>query len=782
MRPSRSRFSGVLVSFCLYAASAGGVALAQGAPGPSYAGVQGSPSAAKAQSKLWWNDGSWWGCLWSVAGRSWTIHRLDAATETWIDTGTAVGPRSADRADCLWDGAKLCIATNRYTNGAGQAGHALELHRFGYDPDTGVYALDAGFPVAIGDASTEVLTLERDSTGRLWAAWTAQRHVWVAHTLGDDRRWSLPALHPRIPGELSGDDVCALVAVPDGRLALLWSDQPGSAFRCSLRGDADAPADWGPAEVVVDGPGAVDDQLSVRAARDGRLFAALKSATDFVLLAERGVLGGWSLTIVAPPAAGWSRPLLVLDDEQRVVHLFGVSPGPLGAVYHKSAPMDAPAFGAGVGAPILVDPGQPAFADPTSTKQAVDGRTGLVVLASHRPRREYGHHHDALGGTTPAPPLARFAADEPRGPAPLRVRFLDDSGGDPTQWSWSFGDGATSAAQHPVHEYAQPGRYTVTLDVANALGSDRHTRTELITVDAPRTTLTLAPLADGHVRESRPDSGYGDLPTMRVRDEALADYEAYLAFAVPPGRELVSSAFLRLACIDGSPDGGALFLTHQRWNESTLTWNRRPELPADPVTQLGSVATGEIVSVDLSAWLTERGTASLGLRSASSNSAYYSTRQGASPPRLELGLLPWPAVPPQPLFEQRESRGIAPLTVQFHDASSGPVQGWSWDFGDGSGSSLQNPSHVYAAPGTYTVSLTVTGPSGAATVQRVDAVVVQAPGRSGSAGAPGTSRTVPLPSGAASVPRPSPSDDGPVPAAPGDGVEASTPSRCSRWS
>jgi serine protease len=34
--------------------------------------------------------------------------------------------------------------------------------------------------------------------------------------------------------------------------------------------------------------------------------------------------------------------------------------------------------------------------------------------------------------------------------------------------------------------------------------------------------------------------------------------------------------------------------------------------------------------------------------------------------------------------------------------------GWSWDFGDGNGSTAQNPSHTYAADGTYTVTLTVT--------------------------------------------------------------------------
>lgn len=50
------------------------------------------------------------------------------------------------------------------------------------------------------------------------------------------------------------------------------------------------------------------------------------------------------------------------------------------------------------------------------------------------------------------------------------------------------------------------------------------------------------------------------------------------------------------------------------------------------------------------------------------------------------------------------------LTVQFNDASttSSSIISWSWDFGDGNTSTMQNPSHTYAGPDTVTVCLTVT--------------------------------------------------------------------------
>ncbi|MFA7199084.1 MAG: PKD domain-containing protein [Methanoculleus sp.] len=78
-------------------------------------------------------------------------------------------------------------------------------------------------------------------------------------------------------------------------------------------------------------------------------------------------------------------------------------------------------------------------------------------------------------------PVANFTTDATSGTVPLAVQFTDTSTGTPTSWSWAFGDGATSTEQNPIHTYTTAGTYTVTLTVANAVGSDTFSREGHIT-------------------------------------------------------------------------------------------------------------------------------------------------------------------------------------------------------------------------------------------------------------------------------------------------------------
>lgn len=68
---------------------------------------------------------------------------------------------------------------------------------------------------------------------------------------------------------------------------------------------------------------------------------------------------------------------------------------------------------------------------------------------------------------------------------------------------------------------------------------------------------------------------------------------------------------------------------------------------------------------------------------------------------------------------------LAPVTVNFTDVSIGTPTSWLWNFGDGSTSTAQNPSHIFQNGGTYDVSLTVFNSYGESVSPMNQFIVVQ---------------------------------------------------------
>ncbi|MDD1707700.1 MAG: PKD domain-containing protein [Methanoregulaceae archaeon] len=80
--------------------------------------------------------------------------------------------------------------------------------------------------------------------------------------------------------------------------------------------------------------------------------------------------------------------------------------------------------------------------------------------------------------------------------------------------------------------------------------------------------------------------------------------------------------------------------------------------------------------------------------------------------------------PPVCRFSADPVTGIAPLTVQFSDETSGEPQSWHWDFGEGNTSDLENPVYQFSNPGTYTITLTVMNSYGNGTLSKSDMIMV----------------------------------------------------------
>jgi hypothetical protein len=80
--------------------------------------------------------------------------------------------------------------------------------------------------------------------------------------------------------------------------------------------------------------------------------------------------------------------------------------------------------------------------------------------------------------------------------------------------------------------------------------------------------------------------------------------------------------------------------------------------------------------------------------------------------------------PPVADFLAQPRTGEGLLNVQFTDRSIGNITHWLWDFGDGTSSNEQNPTHEYENVGRYIIKLQIIGPDGADTEIKNDYINV----------------------------------------------------------
>jgi PKD repeat protein len=485
-----------------------------GYQGQSFSGT-GTPTGIKrAESVLWWNDGSWWANMWDTASQDFHIFRLNVATQTWQDTGVTIDTRANTHADVLWDGARLYVASHQFVSDEQPAvsGYPGYLFRFSYNPTTKTYSRDTGFPVQINNMRTETLVIDKDSTGKLWATWQQGNQIYLNRTTnGDDRTWGTPFALPNPAGNVTVDDNSAVIAFGGNKIGLMWSNQSGSNYAMWFAFHQDGASDttWSAGERALQGPSEADDHInlkSLQADGSGRVFAATKtshtsSSSALIMLSVRSTTGVWSRHPIAQVSDCPNRPLVLIDEQNSVLHTFYTAPGPPnyactssgGAIYKKTSPLNSVSFAPGRGTPVIVDADSPFVHDASSTKQNVNGTTGIVVLAINGPTSRYWHHYESLGAPPPPePPVANFNGSPTNGITPLTVNFSDTSTGSPTSWAWTFGDGGTSTAKNPSHIYSVAGTYSVTLQVTNALGSDSITKTNYITVTPPPPDFTIS--------------------------------------------------------------------------------------------------------------------------------------------------------------------------------------------------------------------------------------------------------------------------------------------------
>lgn len=161
------------------------------------------------------------------------------------------------------------------------------------------------------------------------------------------------------------------------------------------------------------------------------------------------------------------------------------------------------------------------------------------------------------GGSAPAPasavaPTAAFPALAGSPSVGQAVTFTDTSTGNPTAWSWSFGDGATSTLQNPTHAFLAAGTFTVTLKATNSAGSSTASRTLTVAAGSGGVAFT------GNVVLGSP-TGTSVKANVFSPDQGGTVYVAYGTASgtytrQTPAATLVAAAPLELALDGLSPD------------------------------------------------------------------------------------------------------------------------------------------------------------------------------------------------------------------------------------
>jgi len=357
-----------------------------------------SPTAEKPESKLWWNDGSWWGVLWDPTTACYRICRYDRSTPSWVLAGPPVDDRPYAISDVLWDGSRLYVASHvRSTwNEPGR------LYRYRFDSGERRYHLDAGFPVNVNDDRTEALTIAKDGTGKLWATWERRESIWVNRTLGDDLTWGEPFALPVAGADVSADDISAIVAF-DGRIGIAWSNQTDDKTRFAVHRDGAPDDEWEGPEEPLAGTGArSDDHLNLKTF-EGSVYLAAKTTAPgpgqaLVYLARRDPAGTWTQSFVGSNDERHTRAIVLIDEDHRMAHVFAMTPkgSPGDAIRRKSADLDDLVFETGVGVPFIVSSADSFVNNPSSTRQNVNRETGLLVIASDAGSHHYLHNFMSL--------------------------------------------------------------------------------------------------------------------------------------------------------------------------------------------------------------------------------------------------------------------------------------------------------------------------------------------------------------------------------------------------
>jgi len=320
------------------------------------------------------------------------------------------------------------------------------------------------------------------------------------------------------------------------------------------------------------------------------------------------------------------------------------------------------------------------------------------------------------------------------------VYFTDlsvDTDGTIVSWLWNFGDGVTSTNRNPSHQYSHSGIYTVTLRAWDNDDCYSDSSKSITMKQKPIVNFSYSPSAPTTVEIIQfYDNSYDNDGTMTswiwdFGDGTSSTDQSPTHQYTTNGTYTVS---LQVTDNDGLAGRKTKSITVKIKPIADFSYTPQSPKPGDTIqfTDLSYDPDGRIVS-----WSWDFGDQ---IRLSTQNPAHKYVNDGKYKVILLItdndGFTATKIINisvkinqlPNADFAYSPSAPTTDDTIQFTDHSTdidGTITVWSWDFGDSSTSTIQNPTHKYTNSGTYSVSLQVTDDDGASKSKSISVTVKQ---------------------------------------------------------
>lgn len=375
-------------------------------------GLSGHPTETKPESKLWWNDGFWWGILWDPVLHVHRIHKFNVASQCWTSVGPDLDERAHSAADVLWyDATQKLYISSRAKQGSVPSPET-RFYRYSYNSATDTYSLDSGFPVEIQGDKVEALVIARDSQGKMWATWEISQKIMVCVTDGNDTNWGAPFILPVQGNNVSAGDISSIIAFGGNKIGIMWSNQLDKKMYFTVHIDGNSDTTWQPREDALADPnlGNLADNhinLALSLSNGGNtIVAATKTSLSadnapLIFLLKRTGAGVWSSHVYGFGKELHTRPIVLVNSDNDSVYVIAKAKTNPIKIFIKRTHLTNPSFQPGVGEVFISSSSDDDMNDPTSTKQNVNAQTGLLVLVSDKASRNYLHNFLSLTGNVP---------------------------------------------------------------------------------------------------------------------------------------------------------------------------------------------------------------------------------------------------------------------------------------------------------------------------------------------------------------------------------------------